>query len=144
MNSRTPAATNIAPNVVSVHFAEPLRQKKLLLYYPEVVNYLVKKFANDRAFVKITSAILHYAQPTSMTAMRYVDDLYAKFCKVADVYDDSTLNVILIKGIDFSISRSLRKYCATKPQANSTSIAFKATSLVAIQKESTRHSYTGN
>lgn len=46
MNSRMSVATNIAAEVASVQSAELLRQKKLLWSYPEVVNYLLQKFAN--------------------------------------------------------------------------------------------------
>lgn len=84
---RVSAPMNIEPNVAFVPLAEPLRQKKLFRSYPDVVNYLLKKVANGQAIAETNSAILRYTQPTSMTLMQYAEDLYAKLCKAADVFD---------------------------------------------------------
>lgn len=70
--------------------------------------------------------ILHYTQPTSMTLKQYADDLYAKSCKVADVYDESTLNNSVVEGVDIFSCHSPRKCWASSLQVDVTNIAFKA------------------
>lgn len=75
-------------------------------------------------------------QPSNMTLKQYTDDLFAESCKVADVYDDSTLKDVFIKGVDPSIKHSLRIYCATNSQVDLTDFAFQTRSLLSIQKKS--------
>lgn len=58
LNNRISAATHITSAAASVQSAERLRKKKLLRAYSEVVNYLVKKFANYQAIAEMESAIL--------------------------------------------------------------------------------------
>lgn len=61
-----------------------------------------------------------------MTPMHYADALYAKSCKVADIYDELTLNDIFIKSFDSSLCHSLQEYRVLNPQADRTDIAFSA------------------
>lgn len=42
-----------------------------------------------------------------MTLMQYSDDLYAKWCKVADDYDEATSTDILIEGVNSSMCHGL-------------------------------------
>lgn len=79
-----------------------------------------------------------------MSPMPYADDLYAKFCKLTDVYNKSTLNKIFIVGVDLSICQRLREYWATHPQTDVTDTAFKAQSLLGIQKGATKPANTNN
>lgn len=79
-----------------------------------------------------------------MTPMKYASDLYASLCKVASVYDKSTLNEIFVEGDDSSIYCSLRKYCATHPHADVINIAFKAWWLLATQRSSVKPASSGN
>lgn len=60
LNSRMSAATSITPAVVSADSSETLRQKKLFRFYPEVVNYLLKKCDSYKAIDEMDSAILQY------------------------------------------------------------------------------------
>lgn len=71
------------------------------------MNYLFKKFASDKEISKMNAAVLRYIQLDSLPPMQYADDLDAKSCKIADAYNDSTLNDIFIEGVDFSICNSL-------------------------------------
>lgn len=133
--SRLSAATDIAPSVAPVLSAEPLRESLLLQSYPEVADYLFKTFANDQTVTGIDSAILLEIQTRNMLPMPYAYDLFAKSCKVAGDYDESTLNNIFIGGVDSSILHSLRKYWTSNPQVHLTNIFIKAQSLLAIRKE---------
>lgn len=110
LNSRKSPTTHIASVVALVTTIKPTTQKKFLCSYPEVVNYVLKKFANDKAIAEIDCTILRFSQPTSMTPMQYADDLYAKSSKVADAYEELTLNNIFIEEVDSSICHSLREY----------------------------------
>lgn len=89
-------------------------------------------------------AILHYTQGVSMTWTQYDDDLYTQTCKVADFYDESTLNETRIERVGSFICHSLRKYWALNRQANLTDIAFWAQSLVRIHEKSSKSLPTGN
>lgn len=82
------AATHIAPGVALVNTVDPTTRKKFLRSYPEVVKYLLKKFASDQAIAKMDPTILHYTQVAKMTLIRYTDDLYSMSCKMTDVYDE--------------------------------------------------------
>lgn len=42
------------------------RSRKLLRYYPEMVNYLLKTYATYHSVAKYDTAILHYMQPSNM------------------------------------------------------------------------------
>lgn len=86
LNSRMPAATNVAPAVSFVNSAEQLRHKKLLQPYPEVSNYLLGRVANNQAFFWMISAILRYTQLASLSPVRYADELYVTRFKVGDIY----------------------------------------------------------
>lgn len=137
-------AANITQVIASVNINELLIRKKFLLSYPDVVNYLLKKFAKDKAIVKIDSKLLRYIQTAHMTPIQYVDDLYSKSCKIADFFVKFTLNNNLIEEVDPSICQSPREYWATHPQADLFDIAFKLQSLLAIQKGATKPANTKN
>lgn len=138
------AATNIAPVDASVQSAKALRQRKLLLASPEVVIYLLKKFAGDQEIAEMNAKILRYTQPFSKTSMQSVDDLYSKLYKVADVYDESSLKDTFTEDVDVSICHSLCEYRVSNPQADLNDIVFKAQSLLAIQEESTKPPHAAN
>lgn len=61
-----------------------------------------------------------------MTTMHYADDRYAKSCKDAEVYEESTLDGIFIQDVDPFICHSLQKYWTTHSQADVTDIAVEA------------------
>lgn len=69
-----------------------------------------------------------------MTPHRYVDNLVAKSCKRADVYDEGTLNYVFIEGVDLSGLHRLKPLWAAKLQVNFTDILFLVESLPLIQK----------
>lgn len=45
-----------------------------------------------------------------MTPKQYADDIIAKVLIVADLYGESTLNEVLVKGVDPSVRDSLCRY----------------------------------
>lgn len=57
----------------------------------------------DQAIPKYEAAILRYMQLANMTLQRYAEDLISKSCKVADLYDEGTLNDVFIERVDASI-----------------------------------------
>lgn len=144
LNSRVPATSTIAHALASVQVAEPLRQKQLFRSYPEVDTYLLKKFTNGQAIAGLDFSISRHSQASSTNTMQYAENLYAKSCKVADVYDESTLNGILVCGVDSAICHCLSNYWVSKPEANLTNIAFKALLLLAIQKGSAKLPHAGS
>lgn len=101
LNSRMSAQDRLSSFATSVRNEEP-RTQELLRFCLEVVNYLFKKYATDRATAKNDAAILRYAPSPKLSPQQYVDKLIAKSCKVADIYDEGTLNDVLIEGVDAS------------------------------------------
>lgn len=69
-----------------------------------------------------------------MTPRQYADDLVAKPCKVAGVYNEGPLNDVFIKGVDACICHSLRHYWVQNPQKDLTDIALLAKSFLSIRK----------
>lgn len=101
------------------------RSRKLLRLYPKVVTYLLKKYATDQPMVKNDAAILWYVQPPNMTAQQFPDNSITRSSKVADVYNESTLNDVFNKSVDASFRHSLRNFWATSSQTDLTIIAFQ-------------------
>lgn len=84
LNSRMCAEDRTAPLVATVRH-DKIRHQKLLRSYPEVVNYLLKKFATGAEIAEYDATILRYMHPASMTHQQFADDLIAKSCKVANI-----------------------------------------------------------
>lgn len=78
-----------------------------------------------------------------MTPRQYAKNFFAKSCKVRNVYHNCTLNDIFIEMVDPFIRHSFKEKCTSSQQANLTDIIFKAQSILAIQKESTKVPHTG-
>lgn len=75
--------------------------------------------------------------------MQIADDLYAKACKVANVYDEFILSGISIESVDYFTCQSRQEYWVSNLQAALTNIVFKEQSLLAIQKESAKPPHAG-
>lgn len=58
--------------------------------------------------------------------MQYGDDLYAKSCKAADVYNESRIKQIFINGVNSSIFDDKQEHWATHQHAVMTDIGFMA------------------
>lgn len=71
-----------------------------------------------------------------MTPHHFTDNLITKSCKLAVVYDLSTLNDVFIEGVDVSIPHSLRNNWLKNPQADLADKEFQAESLLFIQSGS--------
>lgn len=69
-----------------------------------------------------------------MTPQSIIANLIVKSCKVADVYNKSSLNDVFIAKVDASICNILRNYRAPYSQADLTHIVFYADTLIAIQR----------
>lgn len=109
LNSRMSGAAHTNPVIASVSTTELLIQRTPLRSYLEVVDYFLKTFANDQAIAEKDSRILRYIQSAHMTPTSYADNLYAKTCRIADVYNESFLNDTYIEGVDPSICHSIRE-----------------------------------
>lgn len=90
------------------------------------------------------SKIFHYTQPAHMTRLLYANDLHAKSCKFADVYDISTGSKIFIEEFNPFSYLNIWEYWSTQTQAQVSSIANKAQSLFAILKNATKAVNTNN
>lgn len=101
------AEDRTAPIIVSERNIDK-RSRKLLRFYPELVNYFLKKYVTDQAIVEYDVAIFRYMQPAHMTLQQYAEDLVAKSYKVADVCDEGTLEDVFIESGDASILHSIR------------------------------------
>lgn len=108
LKGRMTAATTVSPAVASAHLAEAVQQIKFLRSYLQVVNYPYGRFAKDQVIANLDAAISRCIQLASMALMQYVDDLYTKSFKVADVNDRSTLDAVFVKELSLPSDRALR------------------------------------
>lgn len=74
------------------------RSRKLLRSLPEVVNYLLKTFATSQAIAEYGASTLSYMPPSIMIPQQYAENIFPMSCTVADVYDDSKINGVVIDG----------------------------------------------
>lgn len=95
---------------------------------------LLKKFSNDETLGGRKAAILQYARQAKHNTQAVRRRLYAKSWKMADVYGKSIHCDIFIQDVNSYIYQSIREYWATQAQADIANIAFKAQSLLAIEK----------
>lgn len=144
LNSRMSATALITPDFAPLNTTEALIQKRLLQSNPKVVSNLLNKFANDRARFEIDFAIMRCSQLAHKTPMRYGGDPYSKACKIADVYDKSTLYKFFIEAFAPCICHSFLKYWVSHPHADVIDTAFMVKSLLAIQKGATKPNKTGS
>lgn len=98
-----------------------------------MLNYLSKKYATDQVITKYDTAIQCNVQPSSIKPHLDLDDLFDNYCMVANVYDEGTLNEVLVEGVDPSFRHTLRNCCATNSHADRRDIAFRAELLLFIQ-----------
>lgn len=75
--SRMSEATLISAVAALVNTVEPTTQKNLFWFYLKLINYLLKKFANDQYISKMVSAVLRFPKPASITLKQCAEDLYA-------------------------------------------------------------------
>lgn len=68
----------------SVRIEDTSSRKKLRSYQVEV-NHMLKKYPSNQEIAKNGTAVLLYAEPSSMTPQQYVDVLIAGLCKIATV-----------------------------------------------------------
>lgn len=80
-------------------------------------------------------------QPALMTFQQFANGLIAKSCKVVDLYNKSTLNDVLIGGVDGSTSYSLQHSLPPHPLADLGDISFQAYSVLSIQNGTRNVSY---
>lgn len=120
------AATNIASVIACIYWTEPLTQMKILQSYPEDLNHLLKTFASNQAAAGVYFIILRYNQAASITLVQYADSLHTKSCRVSTVHEESTLNDIFIRKVDFFLCNSPWEYWTTIKQADLTLITFTA------------------
>lgn len=71
-----------------------------LRLYSEVMNLVLKVYADGQAIAEADTTILRHTQPPYMTPLQYGEDLSAKAICVGDVNDEGTLNERFIEGVD--------------------------------------------
>lgn len=83
------------------------RSQKHFRLHSEVDIYFLKKLATEKAIAEYKFAMLHYMQSAAVKPQQYADDLISKSRMDADVYDEGTLNDVIIESRYASIGRSL-------------------------------------
>lgn len=114
---------------------EKTKLRKLLRFYPEQVNFLLEKYKTDQATAESNELIMRYAPLVNKAPQQCADDFIAKACKIADLYDESTVNVVFIGCFDASVGQNLPNHWAKSSKAVSTDISFQTESLLYIQKD---------
>lgn len=93
------AKNSIAPYSISVRNQEQ-KSWNILRSYPEMINYFLKEIAEKQAIAGYDAWILEYMQQSSMTLQQNADDIIAKSCRVANVYDECKQNNVFIEDVD--------------------------------------------
>lgn len=104
-NSRMCPENHLSPYALPMRI-EYKRSCMQFCFIWERVSYLLKKYVTDQALSKNVAAILRYVQPSNMARQRYTDDLIAKYCRDADLHDESTLADVFVEGIETFIMQS--------------------------------------
>lgn len=76
--------------------------------YPQVVNFLLTKYATDESISETESKITRFAQPPVMTPYKYAENLVKRTLRFGVVYKQYALKEIFIEGSDASIRHSMR------------------------------------
>lgn len=75
-------------------------QAPRLSSYSEVVNHMLRRYANDETIEDADVAIHCFSQPAGMIPLQYGEALLGKANRVGDVYDEGILNGTFIEGLD--------------------------------------------
>lgn len=117
-------------------------ETKYFTTYAQVVNFLLKKYATDEAFVKTKTEMMNIAKPSGMLPFQYAKDLLTKTFRCINVYERIALNEIFIKGFDASPRQRMREYREGKKEASLQDNAFHATTLLKLQGHDRRSNWT--
>lgn len=102
--------------------------------FPQVVSFLLKKYATGEVIEETESGATRLAQPSGRKPSQYVEELVKKTLRCRDVYEKYALNYIYIEGFDSSICHSMREHWEGKKKASLQDLAFHATSLLRLQE----------
>lgn len=80
--------------------SEMPRSHKLLHYFKEVVNLVLKKHGTDQTIAEQGAEISYFFYSSAVTPQQYSEDLTVKSCKVAEVYVEANLNDVFIEGVN--------------------------------------------
>lgn len=85
-------------------------KKRYFNTYPQVANFLLRKYGTDEVIAKSECDIMRFAQPSNMTPSPYAEKLVTKTLQSGDLYEEYVLNETFLKGLDASIRNSMREY----------------------------------
>lgn len=66
-------------------------QPSHLQSYPEAMNHLLKRYANNEAIAEADAAILCFTQLANTMPLQYTEALFAKATRIGNVHDEDTL-----------------------------------------------------
>lgn len=78
---------------------EQLRSLKFLRSCPEMINYLLQKYATDQALAEYDATILRYVALTNMTTRQFSGDLIAKHARSRTWMKNAHLMTFLSKAL---------------------------------------------
>lgn len=116
--------------------AQQWYSRKFSRWHPTSVDYLLKKTLTVEAIAELNAVIILYMRPSNITPQEYAEPLFAIFCKVTAIYNETNLNDFLIKLVIAFTRRSLRYYQVPNPQVDMTDITFLAELLWFVQTRS--------
>lgn len=93
--------------------------------YPEKANHFLNKYATDQTLEEYGTSNDRYLRLVNTALHRCSDDLVAKSCKVAEVYDIRSLKHVFIESVAATIYYYLRHYWWRNLHAESNDIFFQ-------------------
>lgn len=90
--------------------ALPRAKTPTLKIYPQVVSYLLGKYATDESIADADDKIFSFSQHLGRTLADYAEELIGSKFRTDDVYDKQGRNEIFIKGFIKSMRHSMRRY----------------------------------
>lgn len=123
----------IAERLDKMYSCSASRKTRSFNIYPQLLNFLLKKYVTDQGIAETESDIPRFAKPSNMKPFQNAEELVTKTVCCGDVFGEHALNKILTGGLDVSIYDSMREYWKNKQNAKLHDLVFQATSLLQLQ-----------
>lgn len=107
---------------------------RILWNCPEVAIYFFLTYRNNAVIAKTDVAVTRFTWSSNIFPTEYVRAVQSKLLGCGEVYDEYSLNGIVIECFHVSIRRSMRFFQGMHPEWILSSLARHATSPLALQK----------
>ena len=118
--------------------AVDLERRELLRTYQQVVNVLLRTYANDEVISETVSDVTSFRQSSSMTEEVYSNHLWDKAIRCGTEFSDQRLKSLFVEGLLPATCAQVRNYLATDPDVDYQSVARYAQAIGETNRASRR------